>query len=48
MNVELKLNNPYVGNTADLECYGATEFLQLLVAQMKNQDQLILWMERSC
>ena len=33
-------NNPYAGNTADRNAMGQQEFLQLLVAQMKNQDPI--------
>ena len=33
-------NNPYAGNSADRNAMGQQEFLQLLVAQMKNQDPI--------
>jgi hypothetical protein len=32
-------SNPYAGNSADRNAMGQQEFLQLLVAQMKNQEQ---------
>jgi Flagellar hook capping protein len=33
-------SNPYAGNSADRNAMGQQEFLQLLVAQMKNQDPI--------
>ena len=33
-------SNPYAGNSTDRNAMGQQEFLQLLVAQMKNQDPI--------